>query len=45
MLNTLLILRTSSFPMQGTIAARRTAALTTEPRLPLVQPTLGGPRL
>lgn len=40
-------LRTSNFPRQDSIAVtlRRTAALTTtEPRLPLVQPTLGGLR-
>ena len=46
-LNTLLISRTSSFLRQDTIAVtvRHTAALTIQPRLPLVQPTLGGLRL
>src|SRR6266404_3684815 len=46
-LHTLLILLTSSFPRQDTIVAtvRRTSAPTTEPRLLLVQPTLGGLRL
>ena len=41
-------LRTSSFPMQDTIAVtvrRSTAALTTEPRLPLVQLILGDLRV
>ena len=36
-------LRIHSVSRKDTIAVRRTAALTTEPRLPLVQPTLGGP--
>ena len=46
-LNTLFIPRTSSFPRQDTIAVtvRHTTALTIEPRLPLVQPTLGALRL
>jgi hypothetical protein len=44
---TLRTLRTSSFPRLDTIAVtvRRTAALTTEPLRPLVQPTLGVLRL
>jgi len=46
-LRTLRILRTSSFPRQDTIVVtvRRTAALTTELRLPLVWSTLGSLRV
>lgn len=38
----LLIILTSSVPR---LVVRRTAPLTKEPRVPLVQPTLGSPRL